>query len=407
MATFYYTAKSLKGEVKSGTYQTKDKSSLARALRKEGYILTSAKVIEAEEKKRISLKRLLWIFQGVSLSEKLMFVRHLAVMIGAGFSLHRGLEVLARQTTNSRFKRILLRIGKDIKEGKSFGESLGRYPRIFDEFFVSMVRVGETGGNLEEVLKILANHIKREHDLKSKVRGAMIYPAVIVTAMIGIGILMMIMVVPKLTQIFEELKIELPFTTRMVLTISRFLSNYIFFIVVAVLILIFIARMAVRAKKGKKALGWFFLNTPILGKITKKINSAKFARSFSSLMASGIPIVEALNVTSRILTNVYYHDSLVEAAGEVKEGKRLQESLERYPDLYPALVTQMIAVGEETGELANILSKLADFYEEEVTAATQNLASVVEPILMIIVGAAVGLFAVSMIQPMYSLMEQL
>lgn len=409
MPTFYYTAKSQKGEIKSGTLETKDKHSLAQALRREGFILTSAQSIEEEQKKKkLNLSsRLKGIIGKVTLIEKVMFARHLAVMIEAGFSLHKGLEVLAKQTKNSNFKRVINDLNTRIKRGETFADSLAKYPRVFNNFFVSMIKVGEKGGNLEEVLKILADYLKKEHDFRSKVKGAMVYPAVIVTTMIGIGILMMIVVVPKITAMFEELKMELPLLTRIIIAISNFLVNYFIigiFILLACIVIVF---KFLKTKKGKQFSSWLFLKAPFFNKITRKMNCARFARGFSSLIKSGVPVVESLTITAQTVGNFYYSKSLIEASIEVKKGKKIQESLEKNKAIYPILVSQMVGVGEETGQLAEIIERLAVFYEEEVKEITDNLASVIEPVLMIVIGTAVGFFAVSMIQPMYSMMQGL
>jgi len=409
MSTFYYTAKSQDGKIKNGTLEAKDKQGLAQTLRREGFILTSCRSIEAETKKKKTdfsskIKR---FFGRVSLVEKLMFTRHLAVMIGAGFSLHKALEVLARQSKNSNFKKIIYNITNSIKKGESLGDSLGKYPKVFNNFFVSMVRVGEKGGSLEEVLKILADYLKKEHEFKKKVIGAMVYPSVIVIAMIGIGVLMMIVVVPKITAMFEELKAELPLSTRIIIGISKFLGNYFLIGIIVFLVLGFILFKFFKTKKGKYYLSWFFLKLPGFGQIVKKINCARFARGFSSLMESGVPVTESLQITSQTVGNVLFSKSLMDASNEVKKGKKIQASLEKHENLYPILVSQMIGVGEETGQLSEIINRLADFYEEEVTNITDNLASIIEPVLMLVVGAAVGFFAISMIQPMYSMMQNI
>jgi len=409
MAIFYYTAKTQQGETKNGALEAKDEQALAHALRQEGLVLISARTLEEEKKKKkipliFRLKR---IFRRVSLVEKLMFTRHLAVMIGAGFSLHKGLEVLAKQTNNQTFKKIINNLVIGIKKGETFADNLAKYPKVFNNFFVSMVRVGEKGGNLEEVLKILSQYFKKEHDFRSKVRGAMIYPAVIIAVMIIIGIVMMVAVVPKITAMFEELKVSLPLTTRIVIAISKFLSHYFIIGVIVFFVLLFILIRFLKTKQGKYLSSWIFLKFPFLGRLTKEMNCARFARSFSSLMESGVPVVESLTITAQTLGNVFYSKSLLDVAVQVKKGKNIQESLEKYKDIYPILVSQMVGVGEQTGELSDIINRLADFYEEEVTNITNNLASVIEPVLMIIIGAVVGFFAVSMIQPMYSMMEAL
>jgi len=410
MPTFYYTAKSSDGKAITGTLEAKDETNLAQSLRQQGLILISVQSLSQEkEKKKINvfLKFKNLIFNRVSLMEKLMFTRHLSVMIGAGFSLHKGLEVLAKQSENQNFKKIINNIAECIKRGEAFADSLEKHPRVFNNFFVSMVKVGEKGGSLEEVLKTLAQYLKREHEFITKVRGAMVYPAVIITAMIGIGILMMIMVVPKITSMFEEIDVALPITTQIIIAVSSFLSKYYIIGGILLIVLVFFLIKFFRTKKGKYFLSWLFLKIPFFKKLTQKMNCAKLSRSLSSLMESGVPIVESLNITAQTLGNVFYSNSLINVSNAVRKGKTIQESLEEYREIYPILVGQMIGVGEQTGELSEIMQRLADFYEEEVNNITQNLASIIEPILMIVIGAAVGLFAVSMIQPMYSMMQAL
>jgi len=409
MPTFYYTAKSSEGRNKTGTLEAKDEHNLAQILRQKGFILTSAQNLE--ERKRKKKRSFTGILKGIlgriSLIEKQIFTRHLAVMVGAGFSIHKALGTLAKQTTNQNFKKIINDLVNRIKKGETLADSLAHHPKVFNDFFISMIRVGEKGGNLEEVLKILAQYLKKEHEFRSKVRGAMFYPAVIIVAMIGIGILMMVVVMPKINAMFEELDIDLPLTTQVLMAVSGFLSRYFLIGIIALLVLLIILINFLRSKKGKYFLGWTFLKLPFFNKITKKINCARFARSLSSLMESGVPIVESLNITAQTVGNVFYAKSLIDISSGVKKGKALQESLEEYGEIYPVLVSQMIGVGEETGELSDIMKRLADFYEEEVANITENLTSIIEPILMIIIGAAVGFFAVSMIQPMYSMMEGL
>jgi len=406
MSNFYYFAKTHAGKDETGILGAKDEQDLARILREKNLILVSTKIVDGEKFKKIPLiNKLKGIFNRVSLVDKMMFTRNLAVMISAGFSLHRGLETMVKQINNPIFKKIINDLVERIKRGETFADSLANYPKVFNNFYVSMVRVGEKGGTLEEVLKILAQHLKKDHEFRSKITGAMVYPAVILVAMVGIGILMMIVVMPKIISMFEELKVNLPISTRILIAVTKFLNNYFYIAIIIVVLLAIILFRALKTSKGKQVVSWLTIKIPFFNKIVKKINCARFARSFCSLMKSGVSIVESLSVSAQTLSNFFYVKSLIEAGTEVKKGKKLQESLERHKDLYPVLVGQMVGVGEETGELENIMEKLADFYEEEVTNVTDNLTSIIEPVLMIFLGAIVAFFAISMIQPMYSMME--
>ncbi|HUV81208.1 MAG TPA: type II secretion system F family protein [Patescibacteria group bacterium] len=405
MPIYHYFAKSLQGEEKSGTAEAKDKKELAKSLKEEGFILIEAEHEKPEKKKQFKIS--LPFFGRVSLTEKLMFTRNLQVMIAAGLPLPRAFQTLSLQTKSKKFKNVLLNISEEIVKGNNFSDSLGKHPDVFSEVFQSMIKVGEEAGNLEEVLKILSQQMERESELRSKIKGALVYPAVIVSAMVGIGILMLIMVVPKIAQTFEELGIELPFTTQLVIGLGTFLSEKWFLAILIILAFLFFSWLVLKTGKGKRIIDGIILKIPIISPLIKKTNSAYTVRTLSSLITAGVPIVRSLNIVAGILGNTYYKNAILEASEKVKKGGKLSEALEPYKDIYPLIVMQMIKVGEETGETSGILFRLADFFEEEIGYATKNLTSVIEPVLMIIVGAAIGFFAISMVQPMYSMLETL
>jgi len=403
MATYTFKAKTLEGEEREGVLEAKDKHQLARTLRQQGLILIQAELEETEKKKR-KLTFSIPFLDRVSLPEKMMFTRNLQVMVAAGLPLPRALETLTLQAKSKKFKKALLDIKEQIVKGKSFSDSLNSWPDIFSELFSNMIKVGEEAGTLEEVLKILAQQMEREHELKSKVMGAMIYPAVIICAMIGIGILMLVTTVPQLAETFEELNIELPLTTQIVIGLAKFLTTKWYLVVLIIIILIFLFLQGLRTKRGKKLMDTLTLKIPIVSPIVKKTNSAHTARTISSLISAGVPIVKALEITSGTLGNVFYKNAISQAVQKVRKGGKLSEALNLYQDIYSPIIIQMLAVGEETGETSAILEKLAEFFEDEVGHATKNLASVIEPVLMIIIGAVIGFFAISMIQPMYSML---
>jgi type IV pilus assembly protein PilC len=408
MPKYIFTAKSLKGEEKSGVEEAKDKRQLAKTLRKQGFILIKA-ILEKEKPKKGPPHQIFGVgalpfLSGVSLTEKMMFTRNLQVMIASGLPLPRALETLSLQAKSKKFKKALLSIREEIVKGKNFSESLTKYPDIFSELFQNMIKVGEESGTLDKSLEVLTRQMEREYELKSKIKGALMYPAVIVCAMIGIGILMLIMVVPKLAETFEELKIELPVTTRLVISLGTFLAEKWYLAILILVALIFLFGLILKTKGGKKTIDTLFLKLPIISPLLKKTNSAYTVRTLSSLIAAGVPIVRALEIVSGILGNIYYKTAILTAAEKVRKGEKLSIALAPYKDIYPLIVFQMIKVGEETGETSKILAKLADFFEEEVGNATKNLASVIEPVLMLLIGAAVGFFAISMIQPMYSML---
>ena len=401
MPKYFYTAKSLKGEEKSGVLEAKDIHQLAQKLHEQGFILIKAIPEKEHLKKKFKFPL---PSSGPSLTEKMFFTRNLQVMISAGIPLVRAIGTLSLQTKSKKFKQVLLNIKEEIVKGKNFSDTLANEPSIFSELFQNMVKVGEEAGTLEEVLKVLALQMERERDIKSKIKGAMIYPAIIICAMFGIGILMMVTVVPQLAETFKELEIELPLTTRIIIGFANFLTEKWYLVIIILFVSVFLFWQLLKTKSGKKLFDFSTLKFPIISSIIKNTNSAYTVRTLGSLISAGVPLPRALEITSRTLGNVFYKIALSEAAEKVRKGEKMSETLKFYENIYPLTVIQMVSVGEETGKTSAILSKLADFYEEEVSNATKNLASVIEPVLMLIIGAVVGFFAVSMIQPMYSML---
>lgn len=410
MPTFVYEARSPAGHEKTGTADAASVKELAQTLHTDGYLLVSAKETAAAAHPDTSSREALgWFYriQRVKLADKIMFARNLGVMIGAGLSLTRALTVLGMQTDNRKLRWALERVGEAVNRGEALAEGLAQHPSIFNELFVNMVRVGETAGNLEEVLRLVARQLQKEYDLSSRVRGAMIYPAVVLAVMLIVGGVMMVVVVPKLVEVFKDLDVELPVTTRIIIATSAFLQQFWYAVLLGLVGAIFGLRWWRKTPAGKRVLDWFWLALPIIGPLMRKVNAARFARTFGSLIESGVSVVQALDITSRTLTNHYYRESLAAAGESVVKGGAVSEALARDPDLYPPLVTQMMNVGEETGSTTDILHRVALFYEAEVARTSKNLSTIIEPVLMVAIGAAVGLFAVSMIQPMYSLVSGL
>jgi len=406
MAKFFYLARSQKGEPQSGNREAKDIHELSRLLRQEGYLLISADAEAGGRKKtKISLASILPFVGKVNLKEKMFFTRNLQVMVTAGLTLPRALNILAEQTQNKKMKKALNDIKEEINKGQSFSQAMSKYPDIFSELFQNMIKIGEEAGTMEEVLKVLTSQMERENEMKSKLLGALIYPAVIITAMTGIGIAMLILVVPKLAQTFEELNIELPPTTKFVIFLGTFMAERWYLAILIVIVFIFLFRLALKTGWGKKIVDTLLLKTPIISPIIRKTNSAQTTRTLSSLITAGVPIVRSLEIVSGALSNIYFKKAIAEAAEKVRKGGKLFEALKPYDNLFPHIVLQMMEVGEETGETSNILGNLADFFEEEVTAATKNISAIIEPILMLLIGGAVGFFAISMIQPMYSMLS--
>ena len=407
MPKYFFTAKSQKGETYSDNREAKDEQDLARILRPEGYVLISA--VKEGTKKKISPRSWqgLFAFGGVSLKDKMMLTRNLRVMISAGISIPRALKTLAEQSQNKKLKKILGEISERIIGGENFSDSLAFYPGAFSPLFCSMVKVGEESGTLEKNLDILAKQMERDHALKSKIQEAMMYPLVIILAMIGIGAMMLVMVVPKLAETFKELEAELPITTKIVIGLGTFLAEKWYLAIFFSMIFLLLVRAVLKTKKGKVVLDAILLRLPVVSIIVKKTNAAHTVRTLSSLIAAGVPLVRSLEIVSETLGNSFYKNAIAASLEKVKKGEKLSAALRPYQSLYPPTVIQMIEVGEETGETSGILEKLGDFFEDEVSQATKNLAAVVEPVLMLIIGGVVGFFAISMVQPMYSMLQEI
>ncbi|OGF62776.1 hypothetical protein A2662_00220 [Candidatus Giovannonibacteria bacterium RIFCSPHIGHO2_01_FULL_45_33] len=407
MALYHYKARDSAGADVEGDRDAKDQYELAKTLRAEGFLPTY--IVDAKKKKgglfgkKFKLGDYIPSFlKRIKLEEKMNFARNAAVMIGAGLSLAKVLEVMTRQTENEKFKGIILSMVGTIKSGKTFAEALGEFPAVFPNYFKEMVKAGEKSGKLEGSLKLVAMQLKKDYTLRRKVRSAMIYPAIIVIAMIGIGILMLIYVVPTLVSTFEELKVELPLSTRIVVFLSKSLLKSGIFIGIGAGILGYFLLRFLKSAMGKNFLDWGFINAPVIKGINQKFNAARTCRTLSSLLSSGVDVLEALTITKGVLQNHYFKDVLDDARDRIQKGETVSKAF-LSAECFPPLVGEMMAVGEETGELSQMLLRLAMFYETEVSAATKDLSTIIEPLLMIIIGAVVGFFAVSMISPMYNL----
>ncbi len=402
----FYSAKNYNGETKAGEVDVKNERELAMQLRADGFAITSFKELKEEEKKSITIK-FFDRFYGISLKDKLMFTRNLSVMISSGLPISRSIKNISDQTKNEKFKKILVNIFDDIQAGTTFADGLAKYPAVFDDLFVNMVRVGESSGNLEEILQILAIQLEKEHDLASKVKGALIYPAVIIVAMVAIAILMLTYILPKMMGVFQDMNVELPASTKFLILLSNLLREHAIYLLIILIFGGIFLKFFLTTKIGKKTLAFFLINIPVINNLVIKNNCARFARIYSSLLRSGVPVISALKIISNTLTNYYYQDALRESIEEVQKGINLSQVIEKKSKIFPLLMVQMIQVGEETGKTETVLLKLAEFYEDEISQISKNMSSIIEPVLMIFIGGAVGFFAISMLQPMYSIMDNI
>lgn len=390
------------GEEYEETKEFSDKGALYGAVRSGKGSIISAEEVGAKKSSFafFSLKK------KIKPQETITFAKNLAVMIDAGLSISRALLVLGKQSRNKKFIEILNGIGTSVSGGETLSKSLGAYPKVFSSLFVSMARAGEESGKLSYSLKIVADQLEKNQTLSKKIKGAMIYPSVIVSVMLVIGVILMVYMVPLLTETFKGLNIALPLPTRIIIAMSDFLKANIIVVLVSVAALIFGFIAGLKTQKGKDSLDFVTLHLPMIKTMAKEVNAARTARTLSSLISSGVDIVGAIGITSNVLQNHYFKNLLADTAKKVEMGELLSVSLSNENSkLYPIFVSEMLAVGEETGKTADMLNNIAVYYETEVDQKTKNLSTIIEPFLMILIGIVVAVFAVAMMLPTYSLVD--
>lgn len=339
---------------------------------------------------------------GIKMEDKIAFTKNLAAMLTAGLTLSRALSVIERQSSNKNLKEITADLSESVKKGDAFHEALERHQKVFSKLFISMTKAGEESGTLAESLRVVAKQMDRAHTLSRKVRGAMIYPSVILFAIVVIGILMMVYVVPTLASTFEELGVELPAATRAIIATSDFMANNV--LVVFGLLIAATAGMLwfMRTKIGGNLILMASLKIPVIGVLVRETMSARASRALSSLLSSGVEMLSAIDIAREVVGDNPFGKVVDEAGARVKKGDALSAAFVE-SKLYPVFMGDMIAVGEETGKVADMLGQVAEYYEQDVEDGTKDLSTVIEPMLMLVIGAAVGVFAVSMISPIYSL----
>lgn len=400
---FSYKAKDTAGNPSNGTTEAPSKTEALATLRAKG--LTPLSI---EEKKQLSsILNNLSFSRSVKLHEKIMFTKNLAGMLRAGLAITRALQVLEKQTQNNYFKKVIVSISEMINKGGSFSDGLSKHPKVFSTLFVAMVRAGEESGSLSKTLEEIGETLDKSYKLNKKIKSAMMYPSIILAAIVLIGVLMFIYVVPTLTKTFKELGTELPGSTKIVIGLSDLLANNSLALLAGVIVLGSLGYMALKLPKTKKMIDLLMVKAPVLGTLIKEVNTARTARTLSSLLSSGVPIKRAIEITHDILQNVYYKKVMKEVEEVVEKGVPMSSVFKAHTNLYPIMMGEMIEVGEETGKLGDMLLDIAVFYEGEVDAKTKDLSTIIEPVLMIFIGAAVGFFAISMLSPMYSVMDNI
>ena len=399
------------GKATNGVRDADSPKTLRQNLRKDGILVTSfelskgGKQAKANNAKKGGLSRdvdLGGFLGGVKKVEIAAFTRQMATLIKSGIPLAESLNAQVEQTSNVRLKVPLGEVRTAVNEGSAFADALAKHPKLFDELFVSMVRAGEVAGNLDEVLTRLADFLEGSQKLKSKIQGAMIYPLVMVVVGVGIMAVLMVKVIPEITQMFTQSGKTLPLNTRILIGMSGFIGNYFLFLVAGLALSIFLFAKWSRSKSGKPRWHSFVLNMPVLGELVRTINVGRFARTLGTMLHSGVPMLRALDTAKQIVGNVLIQDAVEDAKKAVTEGESLATTL-RKSGQFPATMIHMVAVGERAGQLEQMLARVADTFESEVDTKLSRFTALLEPLMLVIMGGAVAFIVFSILQPIMDL----
>jgi type IV pilus assembly protein PilC len=397
MPRYKWEGKTLRGEKKKGEMEAPDETSVRTHLRQQNVIPTKVVAKGTEISFRFGRQR-------VKKKDVGVFTRQMATMIDAGLPLVQSLDILAMQQENKAFKEIITNVKDDVEGGSTFAGALRKHPKTFDELYVNLVVAGEEGGILDNVLNRLAQYIEKAEALKKKVKSALVYPSTIVGVAILVVSVLMIFVIPVFEKMFSSMGHTLPLPTLIVIGISNILKRYILLLIVALVILIIMFKRYYSTDKGKMAVDSLILKLPVFGPLFRKVAVARFSRTLSTLITSGVPILDGLTITSKTAGNRLIEHAIIKARTSISEGETIAEPLAR-SQAFPPMVTQMIGVGESTGSLDSMLSKIADFYEEEVDVAIATLTSLLEPFLMVFLGVTVGGIVIAMYLPIFKIAQ--
>jgi len=395
---YRYVAKNEKGMTVVGSVESLSEKIAVALLKERGLSVISL----AEQEKNKGINGILNTIRKVSLNDKVNFTQQIATMVSSGLTLSQSLGLFVSQLKAGLFKEMVGEIAEDVEGGLSFSSSLEKFPDVFPTTYVSLIKAGEASGNLDVVLTRLADTLEKQRDFKAKVKGALIYPAIISVAMIGVFVLVVVFVVPKLTAMYTSLNIDLPLPTKIMIWVSTFITTK-WYLIILIAIFGFLGFNYYRkSKTGKYQLARMSLLLPIFGKINKEKELTEFTRTLSLLISAGVPIVESLNISSKAVDNVLYIDAIKSSAQKVEKGGPLSETLAQNAD-FPPIISQMISVGQETGKMDEVLGKLSHYFENEVDRKLKNLSTALEPLIIMFLGIMVGLLILSIITPIYKL----
>ena len=397
MAVFVWEAATKRGEVKKGEMDATDENVVRGQLRRQGF-----KSINVKKKPKDLVEYLPFLKEKVKEKSIVVFARIFSTMINAGLPLIQCLELLAQQEENKTFSKIITTVKEDIEGGSTLHDALKKHPAVFDELFVNLVAAGESGGILDVILIRLSNYMEKAMKLKSKVKSAMTYPAAVLVISVAVVALLLIKVIPVFKELFEGMGGQLPGPTQFLVNASQFMQSYFLYMIVGVALFVYLFRRYYRTAKGRFTIDSLVLKAPVFGPLIKKVAVAKFTRTLSTMLGSGVPILEGLSIVSKTAGNVIVENAIMKTRQSISEGKTIAEPLAE-TDVFPPMVVQMIAVGEATGALDAMLAKIADFYDDEVDTAVDNMTALLEPFMMVFLGGIVGGMIIAMYLPIFKM----
>lgn len=397
MPVYLWVAETKKGRKLKGELEAADERIALSQLKRR-----NLSVKKLKPKPKDIFENVSWLQPKVRSKDMVVFTRQFSTMIDAGLPLVQGLTILAEQSENKTFKTILKEITKDVEGGSTLAEAMKKHPKVFDELFVNLVAAGEMGGILDTILRRLADYIEKAEKLKSRIKGAMTYPLVVVAIAIIVIAVILIFVIPVFEDMFAGFGAALPAPTQLVVNMSRFIKGNFIFIFIGLAIAIVALKQYRNSKQGRRSTDALLLKVPIFGELLRKVAVARFTRTLGTMIQSGVPILDSLEIVAKTSGNVILEEIIYEVRGSIAEGQTISEPLSE-SDIFPGMVVQMISVGEATGALDTMLGKIADFYDDEVDAAVEALTSMLEPLLMLFLGGSIGGLVIAMYLPIFQM----
>lgn len=402
MPNFAYTVRDASGNQIPGTVEAESEGLLRRRLTEQGFTVVDIKETKGKKKKDTGSG-----FGRVKLSDLSVFCRQFSTMIDAGVSLVRCLSVLGEQTVNPKLKRIISDLQSEVESGQMLSRALSKYPNVFSNLFIGLIKAGEVGGVLEESLQRLAQFLEKDQELRRKVKSAMTYPVIVMIVAITIVILLVTFILPKFMDLFVDLGVkDYPAPTKILMAFSNLLTSKWYIMIITLVAFVIGFRLFIRTKAGRRIYDRFKLKAPVFGKLNHKIVLSRFSRTLGTLLSSGVPILQALETVAGTVSNEIVSDAVLEARARIREGDRIGDPLQR-SKLFPPMVVQMISIGEESGALDPMLNKVAEFYESEVDAALASLTAAIEPVMIVFLGGAVGFIVISIFLPLVAVIQSL